>query len=570
MTDWGFVEDPEVIREENPPRWDREADVVVVGAGAAGLCAALEAAAAGAEVVVLDRFDAGGATAVSGGVVYAGGGTSIQRAAGVEDSVEAMFRYLRLEVGDVVSEETLLAFCAQSSANLEWLQGHGVRFEPTLCPLKTSYPLPAWGLYLSGNEAFAPYRDAAAPAPRGHIARGGAPKPGGNLYRPLRASLARTGTPVLRSARAVRLLVGPDGGVRGIECAVVGPAWARLLHRRLGTAASRLALYSPRAARPLRSRCESLERTHAVRVRIRARRGVVLAAGGFAFNRPMLAEVAPAYRSGLAIGTVADDGAGILLGRSVGGAARRLDRVSAWRFLNPPEAFARGALVDLSGRRFANEMWYGATTGRRMVEEHGGRGFLVIDERLRRLAREQCRRGRAMWFQRAPALLSLWTNCRTAESLEDVARAAGIDPVGLTETVDTYNRAARGEMADPFGKDPEHMSPLEVPPFHVLDCSIGNRRWPCPVLTLGGLAVDEGSGAVLREDGEIIDGLYAAGRTALGVCSENYVSGLSLADCVFSGRRAGMAAARSLRTRQAPLLSAATPASARTGGGPAG
>jgi 3-oxo-5alpha-steroid 4-dehydrogenase len=58
-------------------------------------------------------------------------------------------------------------------------------------------------------------------------------------------------------------------------------------------------------------------------------------------------------------------------------------------------------------------------------------------------------------------------------------------------------------------------------------------------LTLGGLKVDEESGAVLRPDGSRIEGLYAAGRNAVGLSSHSYVSGLSLSDCVFSGRRAG-------------------------------
>ena len=67
--------------------------------------------------------------------------------------------------------------------------------------------------------------------------------------------------------------------------------------------------------------------------------------------------------------------------------------------------------------------------------------------------------------------------------------------------------------------------------------------YPAPVLTLGGLTVAPESGQVLRADGTPVEGLYAAGRTAAGLCSRSYVSGLSLADCVFSGRRAGRHAA---------------------------
>jgi 3-oxo-5alpha-steroid 4-dehydrogenase len=66
------------------------------------------------------------------------------------------------------------------------------------------------------------------------------------------------------------------------------------------------------------------------------------------------------------------------------------------------------------------------------------------------------------------------------------------------------------------------------------------------MLTLGGLVVDEGTGAVRRQDGSAVAGLFAAGRSAVGICSRSYVSGLSLADCVFSGRRAGRSVVRVL------------------------
>jgi 3-oxo-5alpha-steroid 4-dehydrogenase len=65
-------------------------------------------------------------------------------------------------------------------------------------------------------------------------------------------------------------------------------------------------------------------------------------------------------------------------------------------------------------------------------------------------------------------------------------------------------------------------------------------------LTLGGLQVDEETGQVVRDDGSPIEGLYAAGRAAIGVCSNIYVSGLSASDCIFSGRRAALHAAASV------------------------
>jgi len=81
--------------------------------------------------------------------------------------------------------------------------------------------------------------------------------------------------------------------------------------------------------------------------------------------------------------------------------------------------------------------------------------------------------------------------------------------------------------------------PLPGPgPYAAVPCHLDSLLFPAPCITLGGLDVDAGQ-RVLRPDGTCIGGLYAAGRCAAGVTSRSYVSGLSLADCVFSGRTAG-------------------------------
>ena len=86
-------------------RWDEEVDVLVVGLGAAGAAASLEAAAQGAETLVLEGASGGGGTsAMSGGVIYLGGGTGLQRACGFEDSAEEMFKYLMASSGDAPDE----------------------------------------------------------------------------------------------------------------------------------------------------------------------------------------------------------------------------------------------------------------------------------------------------------------------------------------------------------------------------------------------------------------------------------------------------------------------------------
>ena len=525
--------------------WDLQADVVVVGFGAAGACAVLEAAAAGRSVLVLDRFTGGGATALSGGIVYAGGGTAQQRAAGVSDSAEAMFAYLRTEVGDAVRAETLREFCAGSAAMLTWLEGHGVPFEGSLCPDKTSYPTNRHYLYYSGSEVSA--RDVAPPAPRGHRARGRGTS-GGLLYERLAAAVRKAGVQIVRQTAAVRLITA-DGRVTGVECRSLraAPRWARAAHRLAHRAALKPYLYVPKLGRLLHRPADWLERRYGRTLLVGANRAVVIAAGGFGANRPMLRAHAPSARAGLLLATPGDDGSGILLGTGAGGATGRLDRVSVWRFLSPPPALLHGVLVDRDGKRICDESRYGAAIGDEIVRR-GGLAWLLVDRATLAQARRQLR-GSTLWFQRLQAWYLLTLGRVTEDTLAGVAARAGVDPDGLAATLAAYNGSAAaadgsGESPDPAGKPPDLVLPQDQPPYSLIDFSIRPRLWyPAPVLTLGGLVVNQETGHVLDTGGAPITGLYAAGRSAVGLCSRSYVSGLSIADCVFSGRRAGRHAA---------------------------
>ncbi|MGH3299251.1 MAG: FAD-binding protein [Trebonia sp.] len=538
--------------------WDIEADVVVVGFGAAGACAALEAAAAGRSVVVLDRFAGGGATALSGGVVYAGGGTPQQRAAGVTDTAEAMLGYLRTEVGDVVPAAALRQFCEGSVTMLGWLESHGVPFEGSLCPDKTSYPTNRHYLYYSGSEVSA--RAVAPPAPRGHRARGRGTS-GGLLFARLAAATRRAGIQVVRQTAAVRVLTA-DGRVTGVECRSLrgAPWWARAAHRVLHRLARKPYLYVPKAGRVLHRPVGWLEHRYGRPLLIGATRGVVIAAGGFGANKPMLRAHAPSARGGLPLATPGDDGSGVLLGTEAGGATAHLDRVSVWRFLSPPPALLRGVLVDADGKRICDESRYGAAIGDEIVCR-GGRAWLFADRATIAAARRQVP-GSTLWFQRLQARYLLAFGRVTADTITGVAARAGVDPAGLAATLAAYNAcavklgAARPVTtrpgaadpgtgcADPTGKQADLVCQQDQPPYSLIDFSIRPRLLnPAPVLTLGGLVVDHATGQVLRADGTPVPGLYAAGRSAVGLCSRSYVSGLSIADCVFSGRRAGRHAA---------------------------
>ena len=537
-----------LVDDADDAPWDDVADVVVVGLGAAGITAAVEARERGADVMVLDRFDGGGATAISGGVFYAGGGTHIQEEAGVQDSVDNMYRYLSMEVQDAVSAETLRDFCEASPANVRWLTDRGVPFYGTLCPIKTSYPANEYHLYYSGNETFPPYSEQATPVPRGHRTDGGA-FPGANIIEPLRETALREGVRIELQTRVNRLVMDRSGRVVGVEAQHLPSRVWRELHLRLHRLETAMAKVAPPLAGKLRNRCDAIEAKHSVPKRIRCKKGLILAAGGFIFNRDMVAEHVPEFLPGLPLGTHGDDGAGIRLGQSVGGKVDQMNRASAWRFLYPPNAFAEGMLINGRGERFANEFWYGAKIGEAMVEHNDGIATLIIDEQLKQLAKEQSKPGKLQWFQRGVALMNLYFNCRRAKDVDALAKMLDVPSETLRRSLEQYNASAAGTQSDAFDKDPGSMHALHQGPFYAIDCSLGSKRHVCAVMTLGGLAVDESTGQVLREDGAVVPGLYAAGRNAVGICSRQYVSGLSIADCVYSGLRA----ARHLTRAQQPV-----------------
>lgn len=528
-------------------KWDLHSDVVVVGFGAAGAAASIEAASSGAEVIALDRYAGGGASAISGGVVYAGGGTSVQTAAGVRDSVEQMYAYLAAEVGDAVAPATLREFCEGSSQMIEWLQHHDVPFEPSLCPYKTSYPSNKHYLYYSGSEAAGDFRDVATPAPRGHRAKGKGTS-GKMLFSPLASSAVKSGVRVVGQTRAVALVV-TDGRVVGVECRslIDAPPRIRLLHKMLGSLSAKPGVYAPQFRYLLERRLARIEKKYSTVLRIQARRGVVLSAGGFVADRAMMAAHAPKYTGGIALGTAGDDGSGIALATEIGAATDKLGNISAWRFIVPPVPFLGSLLVDREGERMVDESRYGAAVGHAIVEQGGGRGWLVADADLVRDAREQLP-SQSMWFQRVQNA-GMMRTAKKGDTVEAAARAAGIDPAGLLATVEKHNAAIAAGARDPFGKHDDFRRPIVSAPFTLFDVGIppagavAKMMNPCPMITLGGLVVDESTGGVKDVSGTVIPGLFAAGRTAVGLCSNSYVSGLSLADCIFSGRRAGVHAA---------------------------
>ncbi len=488
------AEVPPTVPATSVDEWSDEVDVLVVGFGIAGGCAAVEAASAGARVRVLERAAvAGGTTAMAGGHFYLGGGTAVQKATGQDDSPEEMAAYLTAVARDPEPEK-IRAYCEGSVEHFDWLEGLGFEFERSYYPHKAVIQPGTEGLMYTGNEKVWPFREVARPAPRGHkVPVPGDTKGAAMVVDLLLARAEELGVEISYETGATALVTDDAG-------AVVGATWRHF------------------------------KESGAVRAR-----AVVLAAGGFVMNPDMVAEHVPELaEKPFVLGSTYDDGLGIRLGVSAGGATRHMDQSFVTAPVYPPSQLLTGVIVNKLGERFVAEDSYHSRTSAFVLEQPDATAYLVVDSA--HLEKPD--------FPLAP-FVDGW---ETVSEMED---ALGI-PVGrLAATLDRYNEyAARGEDPD-FHKSPEWLAPQATGPWGAFDLTLGKALYAG--FTLGGLRTSVDA-EVLRADGSVVPGLYAAGACAANIAQDGkgYSSGTQLGEGSYFGRRAGRHAARAAEDARAP------------------
>jgi succinate dehydrogenase/fumarate reductase flavoprotein subunit len=485
---------PETLDAADVTDWTDEADVVVVGFGIAGGCAAVSAAAAGAKVLVLERAAAaGGTTSMAGGHFYLGGGTAVQLATGHDDSAEEMYKYL-VAVSNDPDLDKIRAYADGSVEHFDWLEDLGFQFERSYYPGKVVVPPNTEGLSYTGNELVWPYRDLATPAPRGHSV----PVPGelGGAAMVIDLLLKRAhdlGVQIRYEVGVTNLVLSND--------AVVGLRWKHFTD------------------------------TGAIRAKT-----VVIAAGGFAMNADMVDEHTPLLgqkrrtkHHGLVepyiLGNPFDDGLGIRMGVSAGGATKNMDQMFITAAAYPPGILLTGVVVNQDGKRFVAEDSYHSRTSAFVMQQPDQVAYLVVDEDHMEMP--------------AMPLIKFVDGYETVAEMET---ALGIPAGNLAATLSRYNEhAATGEDPD-FHKQPDYLAPQDKGPWAVFDLSLGRAMYSG--FTMGGLTTSL-DGEVLRGDGSAVTGLYAAGACASNIAEDGmgYASGTQLGEGSFFGRRAGRAAA---------------------------
>ena len=535
------VQPPLVVDNSEALEWRDEADVVIVGFGGAGAAAGLQARENGASVLAIDRFNGGGSTAYSGGVVYAGG-TRYQKAAGFNDTAEEMYKYLDFE-GTAVKPETLRRFCETSNENLQWVFGHGVEFEGSFYPQRTAYPPDGYYLYFSGMEAF--HGDVARVAPRGHRTVGKGPT-GKYYWAALLQAAMDSGIRLKTHSPVRRLVMDRQGRVIGVECQVIHQQhWKK--HDALYRKVDPYRPFGGVQAEKAIAECRALETSIPYETALyRAHRGVIIAAGNYTYNLELLSryrpEFAHCYREMNRGGSMGCDGSGLELGLSAGGYVGNMDAVALMRSVSPPPEYVKGMLVNANGERYINEDAYLGHIGLATAEQPDYACWLVLDSRTFWKGIRQLLHPKELfsWWGMPAWLNILFGGTRRGSSIEALARKCGIPPEALKATLQAYNKGVSGG-SDRHGKKPDHMRLLGGG-FYAINLSFRNKWSFSSGMPFGGLKVNEETGAVITESGETIPGLYACGRSAVGMSTGTTFSGLSIGDTIFSGRRAARSA----------------------------
>lgn len=558
--------------------WDQSVDVLVVGSGGAGHCAALRAHDLGLDVLIIEKqAHWGGNTAMSAGTLWIPA-NKWMHAKGLDDSEDDGVRYLLAATGGEIPEVRLRTFVRESNRMVEYLEANS-------------------RLRLSSLEHYPDYHD---------DLDGG--RAGGRGLEPDPIDGATLGEDFanLEEAYPGELMLGKfmmslhdarnlrEPGLSRVYVMAKGLLKYRLRARRrkrLGgrdpylamgqalMARLRLSLRDRRARMWLDSPLTDLVTqqggiTGAIvrhddrEVRIEARRGVVIAAGGFERNDEMRRRYQQQpIDASWSVGSPGNTGDGIRLGEKVGARLGGVLMREAWwtpavhppglgysRVLVMEKSLPHGIFVNRLGKRFTNEAasytavvqamyaddalngatvpcWWvlDATYRKRFPIGPVDPGMIMSDTKLAK--RFPLRAPGAGWLYKA-------------DTLEALASEIGLPPATLRATVDHFNKSARGGVdpdfhrgetandryySDPRVKPNPSLGPVETPPFYAVEV------YPSDLGTKSGLVTDEGS-RVLDSAFKPIPGLYAAGNSTETVMGRAYPGpGVTIAEAMMSG-----------------------------------
>lgn len=549
-------------------KWDKSVDLLIAGSGGGGMVAALAAVDAGIEPLVVEKQDLiGGSTGMSGGMVWLPD-NPLMRAEGIPDSREDGLAYFDAVVGDIgeasspARRETFLNAGYQM---IDFLLRKGVRL--VRCPgWSDYYPNHKGGNSAGRSVEGVPFDSAALGDWRDRVQ----PSMAKNYGFVVKTNELRAVQYFNRSPRAFAVAMRVFARTRS----------AKLRRRDLMTNGASMigqilkALIDETAEPPVWTNAAMEDLVvedgcvvgarvshNGSSMNVQARKGVLLAAGGFSRN----AEMRRCYSGdqpndgSWSIANAGDTGEVLQTAMNLGAKTDLLDE--AWWlpmvFISDPVAASLGSgrqrpgaiYVDGSGKRFCNESNSYVEVGKAMYANKAVPCWQVFDEGYvgRYVSGANPLKKRTL----SESLIEQGA-VKRADTLAELARQIDVPPDALTETVKRFNEfAAKGEdpdfgrgqssynicLGDPGYKPNAALGPIDRAPFYAA------RVFPADVGTCGGLVTNEHA-QVLNERGEVIDGLYATGNITATVMGRTYLgAGGSIANTMVFGYVAALHAA---------------------------
>ena len=531
--------------------WDYTTDVLVVGSGGGGMVAALVAKDKGCDAIIIEKGTVyGGSTAMSGGAIWAPN-NHFMKEAGVSDSPEGALAYLKAITGGKVAEERLRAYVDTVAEMARYLEENSHSRYRIIPGYADFYPDIEGGRVDGGRIIEpVPFNGRKLGRMRGQMRR---LHPQVLVFGRIMVSLSDASVMMdtsMRGRRAtfkilgsyflnpLRLLSGTDTRLT-MGNAAIGRLRLSLADRGiplwLNTSATRLVVDDGRVVGVEAQR-------DGQRARIRASKGVILAAGGFPRSREMREKYQrPPITDTWTVACPQNTGDAIRMGQEVGAALKFMDQ--AWwlptslvpggdmpQMILVERSLPGSMIVNTRGERFVNEAAPFTDVVRAQYANHSETGgaipaFLIVDARFRKK------------YPLSPMLPGFTPKkyidngyVKIGNTLEELAGKCGIDPQGLVDEVEKLNRyAAAGEdidfkkgdsvidryFGDPAVSPNPCLGPIDTPPYYAIEL------WPGDIGTSGGLDADAHA-RVLREDGSPIDGLYATGNCAAAVTGNAY------------------------------------------------
>ena len=271
--------------------------------------------------------------------------------------------------------------------------------------------------------------------------------------------------------------------------------------------------------------------------RVKAKK-IILASNGFGGNPNMLKKYIPEMKKALYLGGEGNTGEGILWGIELGAETAYMDAYQAhgsvaipYNILVTYAIVAEGGIqVNLEAKRFGNEQQGYSERALEVLGQPDGLAWMIYPDKLHELG---------IKFEEYRSANSAGA-IKKADTIQELAEQINLNEIQLCETIETYNAASDGEIADPLGRT---NGKCIDPPYYAVKVTGALFH------TQGGLKVDEHA-RVLKKDGSIIPNLYAGGGVAAGVSGHGaagYLSGNGLLTALGYGYLAGKHAAQSLK-----------------------